>query len=258
MTRRLHRIVVAALLVVAAGCAGDGEPAAETEEPPAAEQPVAGEDPIEPAGEAAAPGADETPTGDAVNPLMNPADPEMNEMAPATFRVRLETSKGDVVLELHRAWAPNGVDRLYNLVRNGFYDGTRFFRVLDGFVAQFGINGEPSIQAGWRGANIPGDPVVEGNTRGRLTYAMGASPDTRSTQLFINYADNSSLDSMGFAALGEVVEGMDVVDALYSGYGEGAPRGGGPNQALIQGRGNEYLNAEFPDLDYIVKAEIID
>ena len=190
----------------------------------------------------------------AVNPLMNPSDPEMNHMAPATFRVRLDTSKGEVVLELHRAWAPLGVDRFYNLVRAGFYDGVRFFRVLDGFMAQFGINGDPRIQARWRAANIPDDPLVEGNSRGRLTFAKTTAPNSRSTQLFINYEDNSNLDPMGFSAIGEVVEGMEVVDELYSGYGEGA---GAPDQGLIRRRGNEYLISEFPDLDYIESAEII-
>jgi peptidyl-prolyl cis-trans isomerase A (cyclophilin A) len=179
----------------------------------------------------------------------------MNEMAPATFRARFSTTKGEFVIEFHRTWAPLGVDRVYNLVRAGFYDGVRFFRVLDGFVAQFGIHGDPAIQAKWRGANIVDDPLVEGNTRGRVTFAMGG-PNTRSTQLFINFGNNSNLDSMGFPALGDVVEGLDIVDQLYSGYGEGTPRGNGPDQALIQRRGNEYLAADFPQLDYIEKATI--
>jgi peptidyl-prolyl cis-trans isomerase A (cyclophilin A) len=184
----------------------------------------------------------------------------MNEMAPASFKVRLTTTKGEVMLELHRAWAPNGVDRVYNLVRAGFYDGVRFFRVLDGFMAQFGINGDPAIQGRWRNANIVDDPVVEGNARGRLTFAKSGAPNSRSTQLFINYGDNSNLDGMGFSAIGEVVEGMDVIDSLYSGYGEGGPSGSGatgPDQAGIQRRGNEYLAADFPDLDFIEKAEIV-
>ena len=190
--------------------------------------------------------------------LMNPASPEMNETAPDSFRVRFVTSRGDFVVALHRDWAPHGVDRFYNLVRHGFYDGTRFFRVLEGFVAQWGIQGDPQIQARWRGATIPDDPVVQGNSRGRLTFAKSQSPNSRSTQLFINLGDNTNLDALGFAAIGEVVEGMQVVDALYAGYGEGAPRGEGPDQGQIQMRGNEYLIGEFPELDYIEKAEILD
>ena len=189
--------------------------------------------------------------------LMNPADPALNHMAPSTFRVRLTTSEGEVVLELHRDWSPLGVDRFYNLVRGGFFEGVRFFRVMDGFVAQFGIHGDPRIQARWRTATIRDEPVVEGNTRGRLTYAKGG-PNTRSTQYFINLVDNSrGLDNQGFPAIGEVVEGMEVVARLYSGYGDGPPRGSGPDQSLIQQRGNAYLDAEYPELDYIEKAEII-
>lgn len=190
------------------------------------------------------------------DPLMNPSAPEMNMMAPAEFRVRLVTSKGDVVLEIHRDWAPNGVDRFFNLVRHGFFDGARFFRVLEGFMAQFGIHGDPRVQSRWRDARIPDDPVAESNTRGRVTFAT-AGPGTRTSQLFINYGDNSLLDNQGFAPIGEVVEGMDVVDALYAGYGEGAPRGTGPSQSRIQMEGNEYLTEEFPNLDYIERAEII-
>ena len=188
--------------------------------------------------------------------LMDPLSPDMNMNAPATYQARFETSKGAFVVEVHRAWSPNGADRVYNLVRNGFYDGARFFRVLDGFMAQFGIGGDPAIQTHWRTASIPDDPVIESNTRGRVTFAMGG-PNTRSTQLFINYGDNSRLDGDGFAPIGEVIEGMEVVDGLYSGYGEGAPRGQGPSQREIQERGNEYLMADFPDLDYIERATIV-
>ena len=254
----IRTLVFVGLAAAVAACAGDADPAADAAGEPEA---AAAETPPEETTEttettaAAEPSADAT--GGDVNPLMNPTDPSMNEQAPATFRARFDTSEGEFVVEFHRAWAPLGVDRVYNLIEAGFYDGVRFFRVLDGFVAQFGIHGDPAIQARWRGANIVDDPVVEGNTRGRVTFAMGG-PNTRSTQLFINYADNSQLDGMGFPALGEVVEGMDVVDRLYSGYGEGPPRNpAGPNQGLIQQRGNEYLNAEFPELDYIESAEII-
>ena len=258
MRRWTTRVVLLAFVALG-GCGGDdGSSAAEeSAEPAASTEPVAERTETPPSPPPAAAPAEPTTTGGAVNPLMNPAAPEMNEAAPGTFRVRLNTSEGEVILELHRAWSPRGVDRFYNLVEAGFYDGVRFFRVLDGFMAQFGINGDPSIQAQWRGATIPDDPVAEGNTRGRLTFAKTQRPNSRSTQLFINTVDNSPLDGMGFAAIGEVVSGMDVVDALYSGYGEGAPRGTGPDQARLQQEGNAYLEAEFPELDYIESAEII-
>jgi len=250
-TRRGRPAWCAAVALALCGCAGEtGETGGEGA--PADSAPAA----------AAAEGSDTTATegGETMasepNPLMNPSAPDMNMMAPSEFRVRLVTSKGDVVMEIHRDWAPNGVDRFFNLVRHGFYDGARFFRVLEGFVAQFGIHGDPPIQAHWRSARLPDDPVVESNTRGRLTYAMGG-PNTRSTQLFINYGDNSRLDSQLFAPIGEVVEGMDVVDALYSGYGEGAPGGAGPSQSRIQAEGNEYLGQQFPRLDFIERAEIV-
>ena len=176
--------------------------------------------------------------------------------APETFRARFETSKGTFVVEAHRSWSPNGVDRFYNLVRGGFFDEVRFFRVIEGFMAQFGINGDPSIQRHWRDANIVDDPVVMGNTRGRVSFAKSGMPDSRSTQLFINFGDNSGLDGMGFSAIGEVVEGMEVVDALHADYGEGAPNGNGPSQGRIQTEGNAYLTSDFPDLDYVERAVI--
>ena len=197
-------------------------------------------------------------TGDAgvSEALGDPASAEMNVTAPETFQARFETSKGTFVIEAHRSWSPNGVDRFYNLVRNGFFHEVRFFRVIEGFMAQFGINGDPAIQSAWRDANIVDDPVVMGNTRGRVSFAKTGMPDSRSTQLFINFGDNSRLDEMGFSAIGEVVEGMEVVDALYAGYGEGAPGGNGPSQGRIQAEGNAYLGADFPDLDYIERAVI--
>jgi peptidyl-prolyl cis-trans isomerase A (cyclophilin A) len=189
---------------------------------------------------------------------MNPRHPDANLMAPESFRVRFTTTRGEFVVEARREWAPNGVDRFFNLVNIGFFDDARFFRVLEGFVAQFGINGDPEVMARWRGATIRDDPVVKGNARGRVVFAQTGSPDSRTTQMFINTADNArSLDPLGFAAVGEVVEGMDVVDALYAGYGEGAPRGRGPDQSRIQTRGNAYLSAEFPQLDHIETAVVI-
>jgi peptidyl-prolyl cis-trans isomerase A (cyclophilin A) len=190
------------------------------------------------------------------NPLLYPRAPDMNMEAPPTYRARFETSKGDFVIEVHRDWAPIGADRFYNLVRNGYYDGVRFFRVIDGFMAQFGMSGDPLVTAQWRVATLQDDPVVQSNTRGTVTFAMTGQPNSRTTQIFINYGDNSNLDGMGFAPFGEVVEGMEVAASLYSGYGEGAPRGQGPDQGQIQARGNEYLESDFPNLDYIVHATI--
>lgn len=175
---------------------------------------------------------------------------------PETFHVHFDTSRGEFIVEVHRAWAPHGADRFHRLVTTEFFDGCRFFRVLDGFVAQFGIHGDPVRGAEWRRRAIPDDPVLESNTRGRLTFAM-AGPGSRTTQLFINYGDNSGLDKMGFAPVAEVVEGMEILDGLYAGYGEGAPRGRGPDQGRIQREGNAYLDREFPLLDAIHRASVV-
>jgi peptidyl-prolyl cis-trans isomerase A (cyclophilin A) len=180
----------------------------------------------------------------------------MNQQAPDTYRAGFQTSAGDFVVEVHREWSPAGADRFYNLVSNGYYDGTRFFRVLEDFIAQWGIHGDPEVSWAWAEATIPDDPVVQGNVRGTITYAMGG-PNTRTTQVFINFKDNAYLDSSGFAAFGEVVEGMDVVDSLYKGYGEGAPQGNGPEQWMIHQDGNTYLESNFPELDYIIEARIV-
>jgi len=188
--------------------------------------------------------------------LSNPASAAMRQRAPGTFRARFETRKGSFVIAVQRDWAPLGADRFYNLVKSGYFDGARFFRVIPGFMAQFGIHGDPQVAAAWRDATIPDDPVRQHNTRGAVSFAT-AGPGTRTTQLFINYGDNSQLDGMGFAPLGQVVEGMDVVDALYGGYGEGAPRGRGPDQGRIQLEGNVYLEREFPRLDYVRVASIV-
>jgi peptidyl-prolyl cis-trans isomerase A (cyclophilin A) len=185
-------------------------------------------------------------------------DPKsLNEKAPATFQVKFTTTAGDFVVEATRAWAPNGVDRFYNLVKNGYYDDIRFFRVISGFMAQFGISGDPKLNEIWHAANIPDDPVTQSNTRGMVTFAT-AGPGTRTTQLFINFADrNKMLDAQGFSPIGKVVSGMDVVDKLYAAYGEGAPSGTGPNQGLLQAQGNDYLAKSFPKLDYIKTARIV-
>lgn len=185
--------------------------------------------------------------------LANPA--ALNEKAPAVFKAKFDTSKGAFVLEVHRDWAPNGADRFYNLVKHGFYDNVRFFRVISGFMVQFGINGDPKLAAKWREAQMKDDPVRQSNKRGSITYAM-AGPDTRTSQVFINFADNSSLDRQGFSPFGRVVSGMNVIDKLNAEYGEGAPRGRGPDQGRIQAEGNAYLMREFGRLDHVKKATI--
>jgi len=186
--------------------------------------------------------------------LGNPA--ALKEQAPPVYKVEFDTSKGPFVIEVHRDWAPNGADRFYNLVKNGFYDNVRFFRVIEGFMAQFGVNGDPKVSAAWREARIKDDPVKVSNKRTFVTFAT-AGPNTRTTQVFVNYGDNSNLDSQGFSPIGQVVSGMKVVDSLYSGYGEGAPGGRGPNQARVQSEGNAYLASAFPNLDYVKKATIV-
>ena len=180
----------------------------------------------------------------------------LKEQAPPVYKVEFETSKGPFVVEVHRDWAPNGADRFYNLVKNGFYDNTRFFRVIEGFMAQFGVNGDPKVSAVWRESRIKDDPVKVSNKRTFVTFAT-AGPNTRTTQIFISYGDNSNLDSQGFSPFGQVVSGMKVVDSLYSGYGEGAPGGRGPNQTRVQSEGNAYLASSFPNLDYVKKATIV-
>jgi peptidyl-prolyl cis-trans isomerase A (cyclophilin A) len=186
--------------------------------------------------------------------LSDPAS--LTETAPPVYKAKFDTSKGAFVVEVHRDWAPNGADRFYNLVKNGFYNNARFFRVIEGFMVQFGISGDPKISAVWQDANIPDDPVKQSNERGMITFAT-AGPDTRTTQVFINFGDNASLDGQGFAPFGKVVSGMDVVDSLFSGYGEGAPSGRGPNQGIVQSLGNPYLEKAFPKLDFIKTATIV-
>jgi peptidyl-prolyl cis-trans isomerase A (cyclophilin A) len=186
--------------------------------------------------------------------LGNPA--ALKEQAPPVYKVEFDTSKGPFVIEVHRDWAPNGADRFYNLVKNGFYDNVRFFRVVEGFMAQFGINGDPKVSSIWREARIKDDPVRISNKRTFVTFAT-AGPNTRTTQVFISFSDNSNLDAQGFAPFGQVVSGMKVVDSLYNGYGEGAPGGRGPDQGRVQKEGNAYLASAFPNLDYVKKATIV-
>ncbi len=185
------------------------------------------------------------------------ADPaKLTEKAPETFKAQFETTKGKFTVEVTRSLAPNGADRFYNLVKSGYFKDIVFFRVVKGFMGQFGIHGDPAVSAKWRAANIQDDPVKGSNTRGTITFAT-AGPNTRTTQLFINFVDNANLDGMGFSPFGKVVDGMDVVDKINGEYGEGAPRGRGPDQGRIQSEGNAYLKKDFPNLDQINSATIL-
>jgi peptidyl-prolyl cis-trans isomerase A (cyclophilin A) len=180
------------------------------------------------------------------------------ETAPESYKVKFETTKGDFVIQVTRAWAPNGADRFFNLVKIGYYDGAVFFRVIEGFMAQVGMHGDPAVGAAWMKASIPDDPPTQSNTRGMVTFAALGTPNSRTTQFFINFGDNSYLKQYGpFAPFGQVVEGMKVVDSLYSGYGEGAPKGRGPSQGEIARQGNAYLKASFPELDAITRASLL-
>jgi len=186
--------------------------------------------------------------------LLSPA--ALAEIAPEVFRARLITTKGDFVVEINRSWAPRGANRFYNLVKNGFFDNASFFRVLRGFVVQFGIHANPQVARVWAGAAIKDDLVKHSNVKGTITFAM-AGANTRTTQIFINLGNNTSLDGMGFAPLGKVVEGMEVVLQLYGGYGEGAPEGNGPDQGRLQREGKAYLDKSFPKLDSIKTATLV-
>ncbi len=186
--------------------------------------------------------------------LLSPAS--FKAQAPAVYKAKFTTTKGEIVIEVTRAWAPLGADRFYNLVKNGFYTDAAFFRVLPGFVAQFGIPARPDVARVWSGARIGDDPVSQSNLRGYVTFAT-SGPNSRTSQLFINYADNTGLDGMGFAPFGKVVEGMEVVEQFYADYGEGPPRGNGPEQGRIANEGKAYLDKQFPKLDTIKAAVIV-
>jgi len=188
--------------------------------------------------------------------LLHPAG--LVAKAPDVYRAKFTTTKGVFVVEVHRDWAPRGADRFYNLVEHHFYDQAAFFRVLNAprpFMAQFGISAFPKVSAVWQSASIKDDPATKSNTRGMITFAT-SGPNSRTTQVFINFGNNSFLDSQGFSPFGQVVEGMDVVDHLYGDYGEGAPNGRGPDQGHIQAEGKAYLDKNFPKLDSIVSAVI--
>jgi peptidyl-prolyl cis-trans isomerase A (cyclophilin A) len=186
--------------------------------------------------------------------LLHPA--LLKEKAPDLYKVKFSTTRGDFVVTVTRSWAPLGADRFYNLIKHHFYDNASFFRVLPGFVAQFGISAYPAVNAVWEHADIKDDPSTHSNLRGYLTFATGG-PNTRTTQVFVNLFYNTRLDSMGFSAFGQVTEGMNVVEMLYDVYGEGAPSGGGPDQDEIQKKGKAYLDKGWPKLDLIKAATII-
>ncbi len=189
-------------------------------------------------------------------PAGSPTPPAQPEQGPALWKAKFATTKGEFVIEVHRDWAPNGADRFYNLVKAGFYNQVKFFRAIPGFMVQFGINGDPAVSRAWKSALISDDPVVRSNTRGFITFAT-AGPNTRTTQVFINLVDNARLDPRGFSPFGQVVSGMEIVDSLYTGYGEGAPSGMGPSQSKIESEGNPYLDRDFPRLDAVQTATIV-
>jgi peptidyl-prolyl cis-trans isomerase A (cyclophilin A) len=184
------------------------------------------------------------------------APAKLTEKAPDSFKVRFDTTKGAFTVEVTRSLAPNGADRFYNLVRSGYFKDIEFFRVIPGFMCQFGIHGDPNVAAAWREARISDDPVKASNIRGAISFAT-AGPNTRTTQMFINYADNSRLDGTGFSPFGKVTEGLEVVDKINGEYGEGFPRGKGPDQGRVQEQGNVYLKKDFPNLDFIKSATIL-
>jgi cyclophilin family peptidyl-prolyl cis-trans isomerase len=190
------------------------------------------------------------------SPLLSPDPAKLAAPAPDSFTVRFTTSRGPFDVKIHRDWAPIGADHLYYLVGAGFYDDVRFYRVMEGFMAQFGASGDTAVARVWNDRRIMDDPVRHRNERGALTYAKTGEPNSRTTQLFINFTGNQQLDGIGFAPLGVVTSGMAVVDSLYHGYGEGAPNGQGPDQERLGREGNVYLKSAFPKLDYIVTARI--
>jgi len=188
--------------------------------------------------------------------LLDPTLPEWKEKAPDSFRAKFTTSKGDFTVLVERAWSPIGADRFHALVKNGYYDNVRVYRVVPWFMAQFGLHGSPEVNAAWRSEKIDDDPVVQSNKRGWISFAT-AGKNTRGTQVFINFSDNKSLDRQGFSPFGQVVEGMEVVDLLYAKYGDGPPGGSGPNQAKIHAEGNAYLAKKYPNLDFVKSARIV-
>ncbi len=193
------------------------------------------------------------------SPLLEPTPEELVTPAPDSFRVEFQTTRGSFLAVAHRNWAPFGVDRFYFLVSNGYYDDTYFFRVVPGSLAQWGISGKPAVNAVWRHRRIADDPVVRSNQRGMIAFARGAGPHSRTVELYVNERDNARLDTLngiGFPPIAQVIQGMDVVDSLYGGYGQGPQHGAGPSQDSIETKGNAYLRQNFPRLDRIVTARV--
>jgi peptidyl-prolyl cis-trans isomerase A (cyclophilin A) len=222
-------------------------------------QPVQPKAPVQPAAKATpAQGTTTKKAAVTVRPydraLLHPA--LLKDKAPDQYQVKFTTTRGDFIVTVNRSWAPLGADRFYTLVKHHFYDSASFFRVLPGFVVQFGISAYPPVSAAWKSADIKDDPVTQSNLRGNLVFAT-AGPNTRTTQVFVNLTDNKRLDSMGFAAFGQVTEGMNVVETMYEGYGEGAPDGKGPDQGQIEKQGKPYLDKGWPKLDYIKTATLL-
>ena len=235
--------LLAALLLACSKNQPEPASSSPSEPPAAAAQPTAS------AATAPPKPASSVPLASALHPeLLDPS--KATAKAPETFKAKLSTTKGDVVIEVHRAWSPNAADRFYNLVKMGFYDDTRFFRAVDGFMVQFGISGDPAVNAKWQEQGISDDPVKQSNKRGFVTFAQRPTPNSRTTQVFVNYGDNSRLDN-SFAPFAQVVQGMEVVDSFYKGYGEA------PNQGFIQSKGNAYLDTTFPNLDGVKHATVL-
>ena len=202
--------------------------------------------------------AGDSSVADRTSLLLDPASPEWTQPSPPEWQARFETSQGEFVMSVVREHTPIGADRFYNLVRLGYYDDTRFHRVSEGYIAQFGLHGDPRVNAAWLHRQIPDDPAHGSNVRGTLAFAMSPEPNTRNTQIYINLGDNTRNDAEPFAIFGQVVEGMDVLDRLYSGYGEQSGSGvrQGRQGQIVEG-GNEYLDQEFPLLDRIVRATLV-
>lgn len=253
----MKRFALPMLLAAGALAACDSPPPEPKPEPPNPTAKVPAAKPPAPAPTPAAATKAKGPFPESTNPALK--DPKKaQEKAPDKFRAKFETTAGDFEIECVREWAPNGVDRVYNLVKIGFFDDVAFFRAVKTprpFMVQFGIHGNPAVSQHWRSANLPPDEVKQSNTRGMVTFAMAGSPDTRSTQLYINFGNNANLDKMGFAPVCKVVDpGMDVVEKIYSGYGE-RPSG---QQGNIQMQGNSFLRQTYPELDYIKTARLSD
>ena len=254
MKLRTTRQFVAVLLSIA-GLALSSQAQAPKKDAPKKETKPAAEAPAKPATESAA----EKPAAEKPAATGNFADPAtLTEKAPDSFKAKFETTKGTFTIQCARSLSPNGVDRFYNLVKSGYFTDVAFFRVIAGFMGQFGIHGDPKVSAKWREANINDDPVKGSNIRTAICFAKSGAPNSRSTQFFINLVDNANLDRMGFSPFGKVIEGMDVVDKLNSEYGEGAPQGKGPEQGRVQAEGNAYLKKDFPNLDYIKSVKIVE